>query len=71
MDEDQIRNAFEQIRNSPADKALTQLLEQAVRDAMATAIVAGKSDSDRSYDCGGAASIYAFADRINRLRQID
>lgn len=69
MDEEQIKEAFAQIKGSPADKAITQILENAVQAGLATAITAGKSDSERSYDCGWAAAIYSFADRINHYRQ--
>ena len=69
MDEDQIKEAFAQIKGSPADKAITQILKQCVQDGLATAITAGKPDSERSYDCGWAAAIYSFAERINTYRK--
>tara|TARA_A100001037_G_scaffold262802_1_gene252637 strand:- start:3616 stop:3828 length:213 start_codon:yes stop_codon:yes gene_type:complete len=69
LNEEQIREAFQQIKGSPADKAITQLLEQAVEVSLATAISTGKPDSERAYDCGWAASIYSFAEQINRYRR--
>jgi hypothetical protein len=69
MDEEQLIDAFSQIKGSPADKAITQILENAVEAALATAITAGKSDSDRAYDCGWAAAIYSFAERLNHYRK--
>jgi len=69
MNEEQLIDAFSQIKGHPADKALTQVLENAVEAALATAITAGKSDADRHYDCGWAAAIYAFAEQLNHYRQ--
>ena len=69
MNEEQLTDAFSQIKGSPADKAITQILENAVEAALATAISAGKNDADRHYDCGWAAAIYSFAERLNHYRK--
>jgi len=69
LNEEQIKDAFAQIKGSPADKAITQVLENAVEAALATAITPGKTDSERAYDCGWAAAIYQFAEQLNHYRQ--
>ena len=68
LNEEQIEEAFQQIKGSPADKAITQLLEQAVEVSLATAISAGKPDAERAYDCGWAAGVHNLANQINSFR---